>query len=201
VSSHRPDPAPQHPRQSLLLAIAWGAACLGAAACGGDAEVADPDASLPRARNHNLGSGGLSIQEYDLDRNGQPDQWYYTADDTGQIVRVERDIDFDGRVDLYEHWQGGELVEEEMNLDFDGQVDVVRFYRGAELTRRELSTSFDGLFTMAKFYDAQGQVLRVERDSDRDGRVDTWEYFENGQVIQVGRDADGDGSPEIMDTP
>ena len=54
-------------------------------------------------------------------------------------------------------------------------------------------------FSVVKYYNAEGEVLRVERDSSGDGSIDTWEYFEEGQVIRVGRDNDGDGAPEVME--
>jgi hypothetical protein len=91
------------------------------------------------------------------------------------------------------------LVEEEMNLDFDDRIDAVRHYRDGVLVRRELATGFDGRFTLVKFYDTSGNTLRVERDTDGDGLIDSWEYYEGGEVISVAHDADGDGQPEVGD--
>jgi len=175
--------------------ICTAAICL--SACGGDQSGEE---TLPqRARYDNLTTSGLELTTSDLNGDGSLDQWSYSAN--GRLVRVERDIDFDGRIDVYEYYDAaGALVEEEMHLDFDDQIDVVRYYRGDTLTRREVNTGFAGRFAMIKFYDADGNVLRVERDSNGDGRIDTWEYFDNDVLVRVGRDMDGDGSPELVDS-
>jgi hypothetical protein len=177
----------------MLLGVCW------VIACGGGDQVRNDMPS--RARHQNLSSTGFRQVSADLDHDGQADQWSY-LDEAGQLVRAERDIDFNGSVDVYEYYgPDGLVVEEEIMLDFDDQVDSVRFYNQGVLVRRELSTAFDGRFNLSKHYDAQGNVLRVDRDGNGDGRMDTWEYFENGQVVRVGRDADGDGTPEIVETP
>ena len=168
-------------------------------ACSGDQSG---EATLSeRARNDNLSSSGLQLTKSDLNGDGAPDQWVFFDAASGQVVRVERDIDFDDRIDVYEYYdEAGELVEEEMHLDFDGLIDVVRYYRGDALARREIATGFDGRFAMVKYYDAEGNVLRVERDSTGNGRIDTWEYFDGDTLVRVGRDTDGDGRPELVDS-
>jgi hypothetical protein len=175
---------------------------LGLCGCGGSdsARVDDVRLANRRARNNNLTDVGLQLETVDLDGNGEPDQWTYYNLVTGQPERSERDIDFDGRVDLYEYYdREGRVIEEEILLDFDDHIDVVRFYQGDGLSRRELSIGFDGSFTMIKHYDNDGNILRVEHDSSGDGQVDTWEYFENNVVVRTARDSDGDGAPDTMD--
>lgn len=184
-------------RTTLALLVAGGFGL--SAGCGGG-ETRDDSARLPRARHHNLDRTGTTVHRADLNRDGETDQWVYRRD--GQLVWAERDIDFNGRIDIWEHFDAeGRLVEQEMNLDFDDQIDVVRSYRDDALRRRELATGFDGRFEMVKYYDGEGNVLRVERDSDDDGRMDTWEYFDDNEVVRVGHDTDGDGTPEFDDSP
>jgi hypothetical protein len=36
--------------------------------------------------------------------------------------------------------------------------------------------------------------VRKEKDTNGDGKVDYWEYWENNQVDRVGEDLDGDGN-------
>ncbi len=43
------------------------------------------------------------------------------------------------------------------------------------------------------FYE-KGKIVRKERDTNGDGKVDYWEYWENDQVDRVGEDLDGDGN-------
>ena len=75
----------------------------------------------------------------------------------------------------------------------------MRVYRGGVLVRKELSEGFDNRPTMFKYYDAAGNLLRLERDTDRDGVIDAWSYYEDGRIVRVGRDVNGDGTPDSID--
>ncbi|MBN1944198.1 MAG: hypothetical protein JW797_00925 [Bradymonadales bacterium] len=155
---------------TLVALLSWAGVGCGSA----DIDREEWDSAWGRARHNSLRIEGLTSVAYDLDQDGENDQWCYYDGGTNVLVRVERDIDFDGRIDLYEHYdRQGRLVEEEMHLDFDRRIDVVRYYRGDTLVRRELATGFDGRFTLAVQYDARGEVLRIEQDTDGDGRFDT----------------------------
>lgn len=168
-------------------------------ACSGDDAGARQD-PFGRARSDNLLTEGLRTETADLDRDGQADQWTYVNVENDRAVRAERDIDFNGSVDLYEYYDStGHVIEEELHLDYDRSIDVVRYYRDDTLLRRELVVGFGGDFSYIKYYNAEGEVLRVERDSDGDGSIDTAEYFEDSRLIRVGRDEDGDGSFEVLE--
>ena len=179
--------------------------------CGNDEEAkrdADALADGPktnaeqgeRHRNGNLATEGFSVRTEDLNRDKQPDQWYFT-DASGNASRVERDLNFDGDVDLWQYPDAnGTVVEEEMDLDRDGRVDVVTYYDEAGgLTKKELALDFAGSFTVFKYYNEKGQLLRVEQDEDADGKVDRWDYYENDKRVRVGWDEDSDGIPETFD--
>lgn len=154
-----------------------------------------------RARDNTLNNLGLREAPIDLNNDMIPDQYNYYDPGTNLLVRTERDVDFDGRIDIYEYYNGeGVIVEEEMNLDFDSAIDVVRYYREDGLLRRALAVGFSGELSVIKFYDNEGNILRIERDSDFNGQIDTWEYFEDNQIVRVARDEDGDGTPESMET-
>jgi hypothetical protein len=166
-------------------------------ACGGKQDVSNEQVELPpRARHGNLTGSRPATADVNLD--GRPDQFVHTVD--GRVVRTERDLDFDGQIDLYEYYDAsGAVVEQEFQLDFDPAIDAVRYYQAGALVRKELSTGYSGLFTIVKRYDVDGTLLTVERDSDLDGAADVWEYYEGGRLMQIGRDLDGDGSPEVIE--
>lgn len=176
--------------------------------CGKDADAdADKDrksivgskATGERARYGNLRRSSFTVQPLDLNQDDEPDQW--TVKDAARTRWIERDLNFDGRVDLWQYPDNaGAIVEEEMDLDLDGRVDVVVYYTGGIVTRKELSTDFDGGFSIVKYYDKQGVLLRVERDDDDDGLVDVWEYYEQGRRVRIGWDENDDGQPDNFDT-
>ncbi len=175
-------------------------AAMVAMGCSSSGDVIDdgptgPEELPERSRYGNLSTDGLSVEKVDLDGSGQPDQWIF-SDESGQVVRIERDMNFDGRVDVWEYYRDGELIEEEKSLDSTPYVDAVVFYVDDEIRRQKMSSKYDGTFAIEKFFGSDGKLQRVERDTSEDGQVDTWDYYDNGTRIRVGWDTTGDGQPD-----
>lgn len=145
-----------------------------------------------RTRNGNFVESQYRAVSADINNDGVPDQRRY-LDAAGTLVVTARDLDFDGRFDLFEYYQGNQIIEHEFQLDFDSEIDVVCFYSGGLLVRREMSTTFTGALNLVQFFGPDGTLERVERDDDADGMVNVWEYYANGELAQVGRDTTGDG--------
>ena len=135
-------------------------------------------------------------RELDLDHDGKPDTWRTTRrlpDGREVLVRVERDLNGDGRVDLREFYDAeGNLERQELDLDFDGKPDVILHFEKGQLASKEYAFGFDGKPHAWSYYE-KGRLVRKERDENGDGRVDYWEYWENGEIDRVGIDLDGDG--------
>lgn len=182
--------------QSILVMVLVGAMAVG---CSSSGDVVDDGIDVEekpeRARYGNLTTDGLTVEKADLDGTGEADQWTF-LDESGQVVRVERDMNFDGRVDLWEYYEGGELVEEEMSLDSSENIDAVVFYTDGTIRRQKMASGFDGTFAIEKFYDSEGRLQRVERDTSNDGQVDTWDYYDDGERVRIGWDTIGDGQPD-----
>jgi hypothetical protein len=171
---------PGLPAAAALLAAALSAAC-GDRACGGRGGL--PPAGLPTVkrgdgRDYRLldkgawkgfydGQGRIAIVEYDSDGDSRPD---YIAhyDERRQIRLIEVDEDHDSWVDRFEHY------------DAAGVLEKVGRCRKAE--RAEVLE--DGI------------VVRIETDSDRDGRPDRWQSWERGRLVSEELDTDGDGRPD-----
>lgn len=183
--------------RSLAVMVLVSTMALGCSSSGDVVEDdgVDIDERPERARYDNLSTEGLTVERADLDGTGEADQWTF-LDDDGEVVRVERDMNFDGRVDLWEYYEGGELVEEEMSLDSAKQIDAVIFYTDGVIRRQQMASGFDGTFAIEKFYDSDRQLRRVERDTSNDGQVDTWDYYDDGQRVRIGWDTIGDGQPD-----
>jgi hypothetical protein len=167
----------------------------------GDSNTTEGSASQAeqRARHGTLAPQGFIVETDDLDGDNAPDQWTFRSRD-GQVIRVERDMNFSGQVDMWQYFDAdGQVIEEEMDLDLDGKVDVVVFYRDGVIARKLLALGFDGVFNIEKFYDGEGQLLRTERDEDGSGVPNVWEYYENGRRVRVGWDTNSDGSPDTFD--
>lgn len=110
-------------------------------------------------------------------------------------------MNFDGQIDIWQYFDdASNLLEEEMDLDYDNKIDLVAFYKDGVVARKAMSVGFGGAFSIEKFYDAEGKLLRVERDQDNDGVTDLWEYYnQDGKRERIGWDTNGDGTPDEFD--
>ncbi len=142
---------------------------------------------------------GLTQEEVDLDGDGKVEIVnYYRASGEGRLLlKKDLDLNRDGRMDVRSSFdEAGLRVVEEMDGDFDGRVDLVDHYISGKRSMTEKDTDFNGTFDLFSYYE-NGKVRRKERDSNFDGKVDFWEYLDDsGAVIKTGKDSDGDG---VMD--
>jgi hypothetical protein len=181
-----------------LAAAVLAAACAGkskpASASGGDRSSSGPAAggAVPPGMEPQPGE---QVTTYDLTREGRPDAWKYTVREDGQerIVRKEKDLNGDGKVDSWELFgPDGTATVIVYDFDFDGKPDATLYYEKDQLVRKDLAFGFDGVPRTIAFYE-KGKLVRKERDTTQDGKVDTWEYWENDEIDRIGVDLDGDG--------
>jgi hypothetical protein len=165
-------------------------------------------ASAPRAAEGGVVPPGMEPQAgeqvtaYDLTREGRPDSWKYTVQVDGQerIVRKERDLNGDGRIDAWElYGPDGTVTELVYDFDFDGKPDATLHYEKDQLVKKDLAFGFDGVPRTFAYYE-KGKLVRKERDTTGSGKVDSWEYWENDEIDRIGVDLDGDGQVDRWET-
>jgi hypothetical protein len=66
------------------------------------------------------------------------------------------------------------LVRVDYDYNGDGQTDVRTYMRDGTPTRLEGDTNGDGLVDRWEYYDASGALLRIGASTEGDGREDTW---------------------------
>jgi len=54
--------------------------------------------------------------------------------------------------------------------------------------------------SIAWYYDLDGNAVRAEKDSNIDGRVDTWFHYDKGLVTAVDEDTNHDGKVDLWET-
>ena len=180
-------------RACLLLLAVSSLACATASS--------GPGAALaPRSgqvhENVTTEKNGERVTAIDTNRDGKADVWRWTRtgpDGKERVVRKEKDLDYDGKVDAWElYGDDGQLAQATYDLDFDGKPDATLYFEKGQLVRREYDFGFDGKARAFNYYE-QGKLVRKERDVNGDGRIDYWEYWVDGEVDRVGVDLDGDG--------
>jgi hypothetical protein len=103
------------------------------------------------------------------------------------------DADGDGRPELIQVFEGGREVCRAVDFNLDGIIDVFVYFdeRGQE-RRRESGFSRDALPNEIAVFE-NGVLVRKERETNNDRKLDTWSYYENGQLVREERDSTGDG--------
>lgn len=61
----------------------------------------------------------------------------------------------------------------------------------------KIDRNYDGIVERTEIYDDKGLVQRVEVDSDADGKINEWIYYERGVAVKGGKDLNKDGKADI----
>ncbi|HSN92405.1 MAG TPA: hypothetical protein VLS93_14330 [Anaeromyxobacteraceae bacterium] len=158
-----------------------------------------PGAPASPARGPSSPGPGETVAGLDLGGDGKPDAWIFSrAGPEGRpiVTRREKDLNGDGRVDSWERLApDGTLAELSYDMDFDGTPDATLHLEGDRLVRKEYTFGPGRPGAVRSWYEG-GVLVRTERDTDGDGKVDTWERWTGGRVDRIGSDLDGDGAPD-----
>jgi hypothetical protein len=68
------------------------------------------------------------------------------------------------------------------------------------LVCREFDRNRDGRYDAVRHYDGKGEPTYEEINSDHDGRIDLWLFFQGGKVGEEQRDTNVDGEPDELIT-
>lgn len=174
-----------------------------------DEAIADQTNPFRNAIKEKVLPDGLILEEVDLNNDGRPEMFNHyreRADAPRLLVRKDSDLNNDGRVDVRSWYdESGGLELEELDGDFDGQIDMWDHYQDtngdgvAERVSNEIDTDYDGAPNIFTYY-RDGLAVRKERDTNGDGKIDHWEKFDStGNVVKSGRDTNYDGSIDERD--
>ncbi len=145
--------------------------------------------------------GNLTIREFDMNHDKQPDMFKFFDPNTLNpstkepvLVKRELDLNADGKVDVWTMYGiKGDVTQESFDLDYDGKIDMVDYFSKGAMIRQEIDNQFDEKPDVFKFY-SKGMLIRKEADTNGDGKVNYWEEYLGGeQIKRIGIDLDGDG--------
>jgi hypothetical protein len=155
--------------------------------------------------SYDAATGRLTELTYDANGNGRIDTW--TEMDGSRPVRSRIDSNEDGRIDRWEYYDGtgrlskvgfsrqaGENPDAWAFSTPDGRIDRIEISSTGEPSRID-RWEFYGA-AGATGADGTGPLLRVEEDTDRDGRRDKWELYVDGIVRSAEFDENRDGRPD-----
>lgn len=154
-----------------------------------------------RVDSQHCDATGKRVLQQDLNQDGRADLVTLTlgGDQDGKIRCQQADLDRDGRLDAFLHYdERGDLVREQYDQDYDGRIDLGRTYKDGKIELDEQDLDHDGYVDAWRRYD-KGKLVRIDHDRDRDGRADTFTFFVRGQIDRVGYDTNGDGNVDNWD--
>jgi len=116
-------------------------------------------------------TGGLRKKEH-LSARGEAQYVEWFGPD-GTLTR-SREQEPDGGHLTWVYGKGGEPLQAERDQDADGRAEEIFMYEN-------------------------GMLARVEEDSNRDGQIDIWEYFDGSEALVCRKeDLDHDGTPDLV---
>ncbi|MDJ0853259.1 MAG: hypothetical protein QNK04_33250 [Myxococcota bacterium] len=135
----------------------------------------------------------------DIDDDGRPEEVRYLDPDTGEVLRAEQDLDFDGRLDAWVTFEGGQPVVRVLDTSGDGEYDVWERYDGGQLDARTVDRDADGVRDLFYRY-ADGQLTEKSHDGNNDGTVDKIETFQDRYRKRVEEDRSLNGNMDTWTT-
>lgn len=190
----------------MLLSSQLAAAAIFSSGCG--PQRVDLDKYRNATNNHSprevISKDDKVLYQYNLDDDKHPDVITYfkrisaesnrSDQPRKKLTKREFDLDSNGTIDLVKKYNDDEqLVVELEDTDLNGQIDARRkFDDGRLVTQQNLAEGTDQKQVVSTQYYRGEKLIRIERDTDRDGDVDVWEYYHDGKLTRLGRDTNGD---------
>ncbi len=184
---------------AMRSTVIWIAAVLAMAACKSKKQDTTPKNGTAAAKVDPTlcDEGQRRVVSFDLDKDGKPDVWHLYAGDV-ETCKID-DFDHDGRKDwLVAYDAQHQPVYRKADIDYDGKYDLTEVYEGGQLSEAERDSDFDGKLDVKEVY-AGGVLASVRRDRNGDNRPDQWEQYEGGQLSAITYDDDFDGKVDRRD--
>ena len=172
--------------------------------CGGS-EAAKPDTSTPAAEAptapplvHKKCDDSMGRDEpVDINNDGKPDIHRIVDKSSGQEVCRIADLNHDGRAEIISYYDAqGQLTRREASYETGDAVSAIEYYEGGKLVRREKDTTGQRKVDTTDTFDpATGKLTKRERDTNGDGKVDQW-WVWDGDKLTIDQDKNFDGKPD-----
>jgi hypothetical protein len=177
-------------RSTLVALVLCGCAAL--TAC----DVAVGRVERSTKATYDKTTGKLTELSSDRNHNGIVDTW--TDMDGKRPLRSRIDLDEDGKIDRWEYYdEAGALVRVGFSRKKGAKPDAWAYSRpDGSLEHVEISSTVDEHKIDRREYYTGGVMVRVEEDTDGDGRIDAWETYENGTLTSAEFDENHDGKPD-----
>lgn len=138
---------------------------------------------------------------YDRNGDGRDDETYFTRLGENFAHKLEADRNFNGRVDLIDHYDSlGVVVGEESDDDFDGVFETTFEFRHGWAVRSQIDSNHNGVADVTNYFE-HGVPRRTTYFDEREGVMARVDYVGEGGFIERAEiDLDRDGFLETVRT-
>jgi len=164
------------------------------------AERADTDINDDgRADVIDILKGGVrQCSRYDFNFDGITDMIRVYSDGTHKMLEAF-DHDRDGHVDAVAHYAAsGEIERLQFDMDFDQRVDADFLCENGFVKSAKRARNRQGRFDAWESYE-KGLLIEAKYSDDGDDQAERVDIYENGVLIALTRDNDRDGNPDYVD--
>jgi hypothetical protein len=121
--------------------------------------------------------------------------------ETGRLRTLTFDANGNGTVESTSHMDGTRILRIELDLDENGKVDRWDFYGSdRKVEKVGLSRLNDGVMDAQAFYEPEGVLARLDISTRRDGTFDRTEFYVTGALDRTTDDTNGDGRADKWET-
>ncbi|MCG8571049.1 MAG: hypothetical protein MJB14_12990 [Spirochaetes bacterium] len=150
-------------------------------------------------------SGKTFVKTISIDSNydGQID--LIRMEKNEKVYEQKSDTDFDRLFDTFEFFNhNGEKTKEGIDTNKDQNPDDFYYFEGKHLVKQELDTNYDkkpDLWILFQYFsDGKFEKSIIFKDNNTDGKADEWHYTnQKRQVIRIERDTNFDGKVDKIE--
>jgi antitoxin component YwqK of YwqJK toxin-antitoxin module len=132
-------------------------------------------------------------EEKDTNRDGKTDMFTW-FDSNGNAEKIEEDTRHTGRIDRIRTYYMGWPVNVVSDIDGDGFKETITLFKNGKIRRQTEDRNQDGKPDITTWFDEKGKKERIESDTNLNGKIDTWQYYEADRLTRMEKDEKGNGS-------
>jgi hypothetical protein len=159
-------------------------------ACSGSTSGKDPDtpgdgwageSRDTEIKHEECSTGGKQVKTFKGESALSSNKSFVTrVYESGREICSFADLNGDGNIDVYTFFgDDGRIRRREASYSVSKQIDEIALYKNGNLEVVMRETNFDGKLDTWDYYEG-GKLIRRERDKTGDGRIDEWWTFEPG---------------------
>lgn len=132
----------------------------------------------------------------DENNDGKIDLMVYKVNDI--IYLQKSDTDYNGTFEMEEYFNNGKKIKEAIDTNNDGIMDDYYYFDGEFIEKEEIDSNYDKKPDVWVIFNYRPDhtlyECLIEKDNNYDGKPDEWHYTdEKRRVIRIERDTDFDG--------